>query len=189
MVILPVEDVRRHAPFDRVLPHVAQMLLVQRHALDALHVDDGGDEIRCRNVPARQRAHRVERPNAVRNDADAPAPALRNAVEILRELALRLPRRPRLVIEAYHLAAWQQRPVVLRLLRRAVLAVDIDEGGGHRLNFFKSQRLQILVGAIVEFREAGGVLREAADGLLGVAGRNTNDHSHTGTGEKNAVSI
>ena len=30
IVILPVEDMRRHSPVDRVLPHVAQMLLVQR---------------------------------------------------------------------------------------------------------------------------------------------------------------
>ena len=96
MVILPVEDVRRHSPVDRVPPHVAQMLLVQRHALDALHIDDGGDEVRCRNAPARQRAHRVERPDTVRNDADAPVNALRQPVEILRELALRLPRRLRL---------------------------------------------------------------------------------------------
>lgn len=108
---------RRHAPVDRVLPHVAQMLLVQRHALDALQIDDGGDEVRCRNVLARQRAHCVECPDAVRNDADAPAPALRQAVEILRKLPLRLPRCLRLVIEADHLTAGEKRPVVLRLLR------------------------------------------------------------------------
>lgn len=131
MVILHVENVRRHAPVDRVLLHVAQMLLVQRHALDALQIDDGGDEVRCRNVPACQRTHRVKRPDAIRNDADAPSPAFRQAVEILRELALRLPRRLRLVIEADHLAAGKQRPIMLRLLRRAVLAVDVDEGGGH----------------------------------------------------------
>ena len=69
------------------------MLLVERHALNALQIDDGGDEIRCRELP------------------------------------LRLPRRLRLVIEADYLAAREQRPVVLRLLRRAVLAMDVDEGG------------------------------------------------------------
>ena len=154
IVILPVEDVRRHSPVDRVLPHITQMLLVQPHALDALQIDDGGDEVRCRNAPVRQRAHRVECPDAVRNDADAPGALVTRArrstaaggsvsaaesVEILRELALRLPRRLRLVIEADHLAAREQRPVVLRLVRRAVLAVDVDEGGGHRLNFFQPQ--------------------------------------------------
>ena len=128
IVILPVEDVRRHMPFDGMLPYVAQMLLVQRHALDAFQIDDGRDEIRCRNVPARERAHRVERPDAVRDDADAPAYALRQPVEKLRELALRLPRRLRPVIEADYLAAGEQRPVVLCLFWRAVLAVDVDEG-------------------------------------------------------------
>lgn len=43
IVILPVEDVRRHAPVYRMLPHIAQMLLVQRHALDVLQIDDGGE--------------------------------------------------------------------------------------------------------------------------------------------------
>ena len=143
IVILPVEDVRRHAPVDRVLPHVAQVLLVERHALDAFQIDDGGDEVRCRNAPARQRAHRVECPDAVGNDADAglsvapvnwPAvvgasASAAQAVEILRELPLRLPWRLRLVIEADHLAAREQCLVVLRLFRRAVLAVDVDEGG------------------------------------------------------------
>ena len=84
-------------------------------------------------------------PQTVGNDADAPTPAVlvlypvaagtfvsaAEAVEILRELTLRLLRRLRLVIEADYLAARQQRPVVLRLFRRAVLAVDVDEGGGH----------------------------------------------------------
>ena len=126
MVILSVEDVSRHAPVDWVLSHVAKMLLVQRNALDALQIDDGGDEIRYRNTPARQRAHRVECPDAVGNDADAPAPALRQAVEIFRKLALRLPRRLRLVIEADHLAARKQRPEVLRLIR-SVRTLDVDD--------------------------------------------------------------
>ena len=66
------------------------MFLVRRHALDALHIDDWGDEVRCRNISARQ---------------------------------------------ANHLAAREQRPVVLRLLRRAVLAMDVDEGG-HCITLF-----------------------------------------------------
>ena len=45
-------------------------------------------------------------------------------------------RRLRLIIEAYHLAAREQRAVVLSLLRRAVLAVDVDEGGG--IGFYSS---------------------------------------------------
>ena len=79
-------------------------------------------------------AHSLERPDTVGNDADAgtlPADAATRvaaaaavsadganaadsateAVEILCELPLSLPRRLRLVIESYHLAVGEQRPV------------------------------------------------------------------------------
>ena len=56
---------------------------------------------------------------------------VKRAVKILNELALRLPRRLRLVIESDHREAGEQRLVVLRFGGVAILAVDVDEGGFH----------------------------------------------------------
>ena len=99
-------------------------------------------------------------------------------------------RRLRLIIEAYHLAAREQRAVVLSLLRRAVLAVDVDEGGGHRILFLylvdisnTNDIMQVLIGAVIECRLSCWILVLAIYITVVIAFWNADNHSLASSGK------